>query len=213
MYFKPIYKLCDWVDEQQLFIRELSHNPKSIDYLKQNIELITWKYLSINENAMEILENNLDKIDWNVIYSNKNAVYLLKKYILTNNVVLKQVQWNYLCTTQNCMEIFNIPKIKEYSYGKNYFILSKNQYAIPLLEQNLGNVEWSYLSANPGAIELLKNNISKIDWDQLSKNPYLQAIELLKENLSKINWWSLNNNPNGHMILHLCTFKTPIFNK
>ena len=67
---------------------------------------------------MEILENNLDKIDWNVIYSNKNAVYLLKKCILMNNFLLKQVQWNYLCTNQNCMEIFNIPKIKEYSMVK-----------------------------------------------------------------------------------------------
>ena len=36
MHFKPVYKLCDWVDKNKLFIRELSHNPKSIDYLKQN---------------------------------------------------------------------------------------------------------------------------------------------------------------------------------
>jgi hypothetical protein len=201
MYFKPVYKLCDWVDKNKLFIRELSNNPKSIDYFKQNTELITWKDLSANENAMEILENNFDKIDWNVIYSNKNAVYLLKKHILENNIVLNTSQWNNLSTNTNCMKIFNMPELKKKEYCKNYFLLSKNPDVISLLCENYSKIEWGYLSSNPKAIELLKNNMSKIVWDQFSKNPNLEAIELLKKNISKINWWSLNNNPNGHMIL------------
>ena len=202
MYFKPIYKIHDWVNEEKLYKEQLSKNPNSIDYLKKNMDLIIWKDISRNENAIDILESNLDKIDWNTIYSNKNAIHLIKKHILIKKGVLITEQWNNLCQNDNCMLIFNDPNIKHnMKYGKNYFLLSKNHFAIPLLEENLKKIEWGYLSFNPGAMNLLQNNLSKIVWSQLCKNPNLEAIQLLRKNMIQINWWSLNNNPNGHLIL------------
>lgn len=198
---KPVYKLCNWVDENKLSANQLNGNPFSIDYLKKNKKLIRWKYLSTNENAIELLQENPENIDWELIYTNKNAIILLKKHILDNNIVLKTSQWNNLCTNPSCMEIFNIPLVKKLGFGKNYFILCRNPDVVPLFHEDYSKIEWDYLSANPKAILLLKNNMSKIVWSQLSKNPNLEAIEILKKNISKINWWSLNNNPNGHMIL------------
>ena len=201
MIIKPVYKLCNWVDENKLVANQLSRNLRSIQYLKENMKFIRWKDLSSNENAIELLQENSENIDWELIFTNKNAIILLKKYILEKNIVLNTSQWNYLCINPNCMEIFNMPELEKKEYCKNYFLLSKNPDSVSLLYENYSKIEWDYLSANPNAIELLKNNMSNIVWSQLSKNPNLEAIELLKGNISKINWWSLNNNPNGHMIL------------
>jgi len=72
----------------------------------------------------------------------------------------------------------------------NWFWLSLNKNAIPILETNPDKIEidWSYLSMNAseGAICLLNANPDKINWDNLSENP--NALHLLEENLDKINW-------------------------
>ena len=75
----------------------------------------------------------------------------------------------------------------------NWFSLSSNPNAIPLLEANLDKVDWNQLSSNPNAIPLLESNIEMVNWDSLSVNP--NAIPLLKENLGKVCWVSLSENP------------------
>ena len=42
----------------------LSSNPNAIHLLEKNLDKVDWSELSLNPNAMHILEKNLDKIDW-----------------------------------------------------------------------------------------------------------------------------------------------------
>ena len=57
-------------------------------------------------------------------------------------------------------------------------VLSRNQNAIHLLEQNMDKIDWGYLSANPNDIHLLEKNMDKIIiWDDLSANPNIFEID------------------------------------
>ena len=53
----------------------------------------------------------------------------------------------------------------------NWFWLSLNPYAIPLLEKYPEKINWSWLSGNPNAIPLLEKYPEKIVWSWLSRNP------------------------------------------
>jgi hypothetical protein len=81
----------------------------------------------------------------------------------------------------------------------NWFILSYNPNAIPILEKNIDKVDWRNLSYNPNAVHLLEKNLDKVDWWNLSYNP--NAIHLLETNLDKVNWRFLSSNPNAHLLL------------
>ena len=84
--------------------------------------------------------------------------------------------------------------------------LSRNPYAIQLLEKNPDKIDWNALSSNPSplAISMLekyikthpnildKDNWSYLNWFYLSLNPY--AIHLLEKNVDKIHWDALSAN-------------------
>ena len=76
----------------------------------------------------------------------------------------------------------------------NWFYLSRNPNAIPILEKNLDKIDWICLSANPNAIPILEKNLDKVNWIGLSRNP--NAIHILEKNLDKIDWSYLFQNPN-----------------
>jgi hypothetical protein len=73
-------------------------------------------------------------------------------------------------------------------------MLSKNRYAIKLLEKNIEKIDWRMLSLNSNAIHLLEANQDKICWNHLCKNP--NAIHLLEANPDKINLYYLFQNSN-----------------
>jgi hypothetical protein len=103
--------------------------------------------------------------------------------------------------------------------------LSKNPYAVSMLEKNYKKINWTNLSSNPNAMHLLEKTPSRINWKELSRNPnaihllkkrgllssipnadqgiinwYLQCqnsseIHLLEQNIEKIDWWNLSKNP------------------
>jgi hypothetical protein len=60
-------------------------------------------------------------------------------------------------------------------------------------------VNWFILSYNPNAIPILEKNIDKVDWRNLSYNP--NAVHLLEKNLDKVDWWNLSYNINAHLLL------------
>jgi len=110
------------------------------------------------------------KLDWNLLAAtNPNIIYLIQKYPHKTNSYMFWIH------------------------------LSKNPYAIPLLEQNPDKIRWNWASANPSAISLLEQNPDKINWFWLSENS--NAIPLLEKNLEKINWVWLSKNPNAIPIL------------
>ena len=86
-------------------------------------------------------------------------------------------------------------KIEENINTFDWYELSRNPSAIPLLEQYPEKINWNALSSNPNAIELLEKYPDKINWIILAKNP--NAIELLTKNPKKINWAYLSENPNA----------------
>ena len=62
------------------------------------------------------------------------------------------------------------------------------------MEKNLDKVDWYYLSLNPNAIPILEKNLDNVDWSRLSRNP--NAIPILEKNLDKVYWECLSENPN-----------------
>ena len=70
--------------------------------------------------------------------------------------------------------------------------LSKNEAAIPILEQNLDKVDWEELSKNKAAIHILEKNLDKVDWEELSMNE--AAIHILEKHLDKVSWYWLSSN-------------------
>ena len=68
----------------------------------------------------------------------------------------------------------------------NWGVLSRNENAIHILEQNPDKIIWGSLSFNPNAIHLLERYRSNIDWSTLSENP--NALHLLTKYQYKIDW-------------------------
>jgi hypothetical protein len=61
------------------------------------------------------------------------------------------------------------------------------------------------LSVNENAIHLLEQNQEKINWDMLSLNK--NAIHLLQQNQDKINWNRLSENENAIHLLHVLDYE------
>jgi hypothetical protein len=65
----------------------------------------------------------------------------------------------------------------------DWFYLSREPYAVPLLEKQLDKLCWAGLCFNPGAVHILEANPDKIYWGNLSVNS--GAIKLLTENIHR----------------------------
>ena len=76
------------------------------------------------------------------------------------------------------------------------------QIAIPIIEQNLDKLNrecWKGLSKNPYAIHILEKNLDKVFWVELSSNP--NAVPILEKYPDKVNLpWLLKNRNATHMI-------------
>ena len=74
-----------------------------------------------------------------------------------------------------------------------------NPAAVHLLEERQEEIEWYFLCQNKNAINLIKQNLDKIDWEVLSRNP--SAVELLEDNLDRIDWDNLSMNERAIQII------------
>ena len=83
----------------------------------------------------------------------------------------------------------------------DWFFLSDNPSAIPLLEKHKDKIDWNMLSGNVNAIRMLQNHPEHICWSELSRNP--NAIQILEDNLDKIDWNMLSYNPNASSLIDL----------
>ena len=76
------------------------------------------------------------------------------------------------------------------------------QIAIPIIEQNLDKLNrecWRGLSKNPYAIHILEKNLDKVSWAELSLNP--NAISILEKYPDKVHLpWLLQNKNAIHII-------------
>jgi hypothetical protein len=178
----------------------LSRNPKAISLLKNKWE--DEKVLLRSDiEQYNILKKKKYIIHWNILSENPNAIDLLREKIAEENKLPKK----------DYDRLENIEKI-------DWAILSANQKAIQILEENPGKINWNVLSANQNAIELLEAelleaklkkypNNHKINWYQLSGNP--KAIKLLQNELKEkpndyennIVWEQVSQNPEAIKIL------------
>ena len=207
---KQLKKFCKYIN---VFAENIESSPKSIKnkmkvtnsinaskrkgslYLLPDdiLEKIVNKYKTIFKIKYKLKDwIPLEKLDWKYLSSNPNAIELLKANP-------QKINWEGLSANSSQ---YAIEMLKAYPKKIDWFYLSTNQnpYAIELLKANPEKIDWEGLSGNPNATKLLKANPEKIDWGWLSSNPSQYAIELLKANPDEIQMSYLSSNPNPYAI-------------
>jgi hypothetical protein len=125
-------------------------------------------------------------IDWTALSVNIKAIDLLRRKIEEEKKLTK-------------IEYESLEPIEKI----NWWVLSANQEAIQLLEENYDNIDWVQLGKNPKAIKLLEKELQvrpqNIYWYSLSGNP--KAIPILDKNRDKIVWSIFSGNPKAGELL------------
>jgi hypothetical protein len=174
----------------------MSQDPNIIYILEDNIDKISWKYISCNscEEVMKFVINHLiyidmNEFDWGFLSRNRSqgAIDILTMF-------KDKIEWGLLSGNNFAVDLLkeNIDKIR---WG--LFVLNSSEWAVDMIERNLDSIPWvnnKMLSSNysPRIIDILRRNPHMIDWYYLSQNPF--AAPLLLENLDKINWEALSSN-------------------
>ena len=101
-------------------------------------------------------------------------MYKLKEWVDT-----KKLPWKKLVLQQNAIPMIeqNLDKLDRECWRG----LSKNPYAIHILEKNLDKVFWAELSMNPNALPILEKYPDKVHLPSLLKNR--NAIHMIEKNL------------------------------
>ena len=107
---KPIFKLKKIISDNsdKIIYKNLSINPNSISYLKENPHLINWEGLSQNPDlsyAIPLLEKYPDKISWKYISFNSNLSHLMHilKTVFQQNP--EKINWLFLSSNPCIFEI------------------------------------------------------------------------------------------------------------
>lgn len=110
--------------------RILSKNPEALSILKNNVDKIDWKSLSLNPNAIELLECNIDKIEWQALCKNPMGVPIIE-----NNLnKLNESCWKVLSSNPGAIHL-----LKQYPEKINWKSLVNNPQASLLLEKEIIN--------------------------------------------------------------------------
>lgn len=200
----PIYKLKSWVpslfDEFGVPLNKNKHrfpqelyglylNERALDYL------LECPYFNSKSFHTHLPHSCWYENRWSNLASNKNQNPNPKDIsLLTKNIhKLTKKEWIHL-SQMKCKEIVDI--LLQHPDKINWYWLSANEYAMPLLKTNPEHICWEMLSANPhvNAIEMLADNVDKICWENLSTNHSLEAINLLRKYPHKIYWNKLAYN-------------------
>lgn len=190
---KPKYDLRSWIDRRRLDNICLSVNPNAIDFLKLNPKYINYDYLSQNINGSDFFFENPEKVHKVWASKNPGAIDFLKEHP-------EKIFYRGLCANHSPEAIeMLLDDIDENKHLIDWFDLSKNPYAMPILEdpEYFDNINWLMLSMNPSAVKLLEDNISKIPnfaWSFIAENP--GATKLIYDNLDKIDIKFACRNPN-----------------
>ena len=219
---------------EKIWWHSLAQNPNAMHLLEQraikykNIwSTEMWEYISAHPNAMGILEKYPNKIEISGLSRNPNMIAISKRIAYTNKAfdILTTFNWWTGMANPNIMSMFTDPvkmniKLHEIQKEMNWYILSSNPGAIPMLKWGLENgicvndkisyddvcdvtcVSMAALSRNPNpeAIKLIVTPESKINWIGLSRNPNPEAIALLKNNMENISWHGLSSNTHPEAI-------------
>jgi hypothetical protein len=150
---------------------------KFLDWIQP--DKLNWAILSRSLDE-SILKNNLHKINWYWLSYNTNGITLLTNQIESpQEIGYDQIDW---------------------------FVLSMNPAAIPIIEKHPDRISWKGLSGNKNAIHLLEKftnnfttNLDKLSWSLLCKNE--NAIHVVRKYFYHADIVTLCLNPNAITLL------------
>ena len=180
-------------------------NPAAYDLLMERIDYesetarilkyphrINWACIPFNPCMLPMLESRKYKFkyDKNRIGFNPNplAMNIIKKMEFNTDLL------RYVCANDSYDTTDYIKKHLDKMTQECWHALSKNKYAINILEENIDKIDWKRLSLNQNASRIIEQNMDKVDWENLSYNP--GAIHILEKNIDKINWHTIVENAN-----------------
>lgn len=189
------------IQRHQLYLKNLSKNPRAIPFLTKHPELIDWPSLCENPEALDLIEANPQNITFKRLCSNTNprAIAILRENF-------PRIEWNLLSSNSSNeavrLLLENIDKINWYNFSQNMSPL-----AIPLIERNLEKCNSYFLSTNPHAIGILRENPTKIYWPSLCVTASTrEQFDFIRENLDKVHWDSICRNRNKRALDLLMEF-------
>ena len=189
------------MQRHQLYLRDLSKNPRAIPFLTKHPELIHWPSLCENPEALDLLEKNPQNISFNMLSRNTNprAIAILRENF-------RRIEWTFLSSnsSEEAVRLLfeNVDKINWYSFSQN-----KCPLAIPLIERNLEKCNSYFLSTNPHAFGILRDNPTKIYWPSLCVTASThEQFAFIRDNLDKVHWDSICRNKNKRALELLMDF-------
>ena len=218
---KNLIKLIDNISIDEITDEgwyHLSSNEYAIDILKQYKHKIYWNELSENKNAIDLIlekikqekNNNIPLnyrkgIKGSICYLSLSKNLNIMKLIKNNENIQKNLNWHYLSSNPNAIELLKNNKekivISSLCLNKNFMELED------FMKENYHKIDWCNLSSNINAIGFLKDKIKKenlislkeynklhftnvVDYYNLSSNE--NAIELIKEKIKEENSMDIN---------------------
>jgi hypothetical protein len=194
----------DWIDINKIDWEKYGHNSNAARYFRTNRDDIYWnkKYITFNllldTIGDEVCENPDEDLEFKLLFALPSG--FTSSFLMDNIVSFPLAEM--LCGKHAiCILAYYLENFSPVDTIDHWFFLSRNQWAIRLLELNPDKINWATLCLNrhSRAIDILEKNPDKIDWNMLSGNPY--AIHLLEKNPDKIKWSFLSRNPGAIHIL------------
>jgi hypothetical protein len=206
----PIYKLRNWIQQDDLDWKGLSMNtsPGAIQLLEKNPDKIEWSGLCWNTSpdVIHLLEKNINHISkyWNILSKNPSATSILEKYP-------EKIQWN---TFSSNPSLYARDMLRKHPEKIDWMFLCTNpsEWAMDMVSEVLlrastetrqEDIHWGSLSENPcpAAKKILQMYPENIVWVNLSRNMSDWALELLEEEYYKrpknISWPYVCMNPHA----------------
>ncbi len=178
--------------------------------LRENKDLISWKYVAINRNAKEFILENIDRIaasqqrgredtfarqEFSSDILGPNIGFISGNPTLVDNADVREMIYLHhglhsLCGNSNDwatkFAIYAIEKRWVPDNAIGMLSNNTNPIAIKYLKANPSLISWDNLLENPAAADIIRANPDRINWHKLSANP--AALNLLEANLDKVDW-------------------------
>jgi hypothetical protein len=192
------------------FCSMLPYNKHAVEIIRNNLHMIGVTSLPHNENpaAIRLIEEHFEKFcEQNTMYNPHNSLYHFE--VLSRNPFAlpllekhpDKINWKGFSSNPNPKMIPLLETYLEKKYvhaeSLDWYNLSKNPYAISILEKHLDKVNWDGLSLNPNAISIIEQHLDKANRYKLCLNPNPDILSLLERNLDNVDWKELCSNPNA----------------
>ncbi len=168
-----------------------NHDRSIILELKEKISKLNEEYKSTIREQIKSVDQfkKIEELFISAGYLGYNKIIDELKEYLQRSISSMHVQ------EFNTIFSVNIPNhydlLEQNLYIVNWYCLSSNAGAVPIIEKNIDKVIWKELSKNHGAIKLFKKHMNKLDIENLTKFN-IKAVDLLEEYSDLYNDYFIN---------------------